>query len=302
MYSEAKNGWKGFSCRSHDAWSKLIKTDANGIGLRIWGNRSNQSERYMAYCKSDENAYPYEQHYANPYELLPRADPNNNVVYSDTFYKPKQIKTVQEQVEKWSSAYFWFFTPLPLIVFLSNSFWILWDLIDIPDPKKMGLYPHLYSNKLAAFFLEDKPMLELFGIFKWYDMFSIRGFDNWFWDAFTLVFIPWYDLLMLLFRIYDKNWSFGATEENNNIDMNRLFAIEGEHDAFDYNYYSNKADGQDCNANYGKGYYCFCRKEGFRCTCDYNSNFIPGEPIMTCFDHYGYDCQGQYVDGEEYWC
>ena len=91
MYSEAKDGWKGFSCRSHDAWSKLIKTDVNGIGLRIWGNPNNQGERYMAYCKSDENAYPYEQHYANPYELLPRADPNNDVVYSDVFYKPKQI-------------------------------------------------------------------------------------------------------------------------------------------------------------------------------------------------------------------
>ena len=99
------------------------------IAFYVWANPNNQVERYMAYCKSNESTYPYEQHYANPFELLPRADPNNNVVYSDAFYKPKQIETVQEQVEKWSSAYFWFFTPLPLMVFLSNSFWVLWDLI-----------------------------------------------------------------------------------------------------------------------------------------------------------------------------
>lgn len=62
-------------------------------------------------------------------------------------------------------------------------FWLIWDWLTIWDENQIGTYPSMYNNFIAQMFLYDQPTIEFFGVFKWYDLFSVRGFDNWFWDA-----------------------------------------------------------------------------------------------------------------------
>ena len=58
----------------------------------------------------------------------------------------------------------------------------------------------------------------------------------------------------------------------------------------------------DCNGNIGEGFYCYCPSQGYSCECDYDDFFEPGVLRDMCFDHYGYTCEGEYIDGEENWC
>lgn len=97
------------------------------------------------------------------------------------------------------------------------------------------------------------------------------------------------------------DWYWLAPENGNNIDMNRLFPIEEVFDKYDYAHFINK-EGSDCNGNFGLGNYCYCDTYGFECPCTYNNDFASGQIIKTCYDYFGYDCFGDYVDGVEYWC
>ena len=84
--------------------------------------------------------------------------------------------------------------------------------------------------------------------------------------------------------------------------MNRLgFVIENDVDPFDLNYFTSH-EGTDCNGNRGFGFYCYCPSQGYNCECQYDDSFAPDEVRNTCYDHYGYNCQGDYVDGRANWC
>lgn len=108
---------------------------------------------------------------------------------------------------------------------------------------------------------------------KWYDMFTLRGFDNYFWDGMALIWIPWLDSVKFLVRLFTGNWAFAQTESENDVDMNRLFTIKDDFDPYDYTYFMNKEDGLDCNGNKGRGLYCFCQSKGFECPCEYNDKY-----------------------------
>lgn len=56
--------------------------------------------------------------------------------------------------------------------------------------------------------------------------------------------------------------------------------------------------GTDCNGNVGPGLYCFCPSQGFLCGCKHDSY----DKKLECYDHQGYDCDGNLIDGEDNWC
>ena len=84
--------------------------------------------------------------------------------------------------------------------------------------------------------------------------------------------------------------------------MNRLFVISNNIDPYDFSYWSTRGNGKDCNGNQGKGYYCYCPSQGYSCSCKYDTIYKQGELKNMCYDHYGFDCLGNYVDGEGMWC
>ena len=143
---------------------------------------------------------------------------------------------------------------------------------------------------------------EIWGPFQWYDMFTRMGWLNWYLNALTLDFAFWWEIKLAVEREELNDWSYETIESNLNfIDMNRLLPSD-EDDPYDEEVWSQKEDGRDCNGNVGQGLYCYCPSMGYVCTCQRNSFYAPGQIIKECFDHYGFDCSGNWVDGEDNWC
>ena len=158
----------------------------------------------------------------------------------------------------------------------------------------------MYNNWFAGLFMNGI----LWGPFRFYDVFTMMGWMNWFWDGLALIFIPWWEVIEAIVRSISTNWQWNATETGNYIDKNRLFNWSTNLlvDPYDYKYWSTRPDGIDCNGNRGYGNYCYCPSQGYQCSCRPNSWDTPDQKRDLCFDHYGYDCQGQFVDGESNWC
>lgn len=48
---------------------------------------------------------------------------------------------------KWSSAYFWYFTPLPTMIYVNDLFWYTWDTFAYwGDANYSRMKPHMYNN------------------------------------------------------------------------------------------------------------------------------------------------------------
>ena len=136
----------------------------------------------------------------------------------------------------------------------------------------------------------------------WYDVWSLQGYLNWWGDHFMIKWFPLWELYEALVRQGRNDWTYGTVELNDPIDMNRLFRDSQRADPYDYQYWSTKPDGVDCNGNVGMGNYCFCPSQGYNCQCQPNDWYAQGQVKNLCNDHYGYDCNGNYVDGETNWC
>lgn len=182
------------------------------------------------------------------------------------------------------------------------------DLLSVTEPNLVGTYPSMYNNFLTSLIMSDEWALEWLwpGIFKYYDMFSVQGWANWFYDFLSI--ISFFYTIQFMGRIFSDDWYWLAPENDNSIDMNALFPVSVEateeevvFDPFDFSKFEGKK-GPDCNGNMGVGNYCFCEQEGFHCDCKHNSDFGPGQIIKTCYDYFGYDCEGNYVDGVKHWC
>lgn len=133
-------------------------------------------------------------------------------------------------------------------------------------------------------------------------MFSLRGFDNWFWDTQALIWIPLWEWIELFMRAERGDWSYQTNEAKNDIDMNRLFVKEEDADPYDFAFVSNRVNGVDCNGSKGNGYYCYCPSQGYQCKCKKSDWYDNGEKRFMCYDHFGYNCSGDFVDGAENWC
>ena len=66
------------------------------------------------------------------------------------------------------------------------------------------------------------------------------------------------ELIKGIIRDSIGDWTYDTIERRNFVDMNRIFGTTDDIDPYDFQYWSNKADGLDCNGKKGKGLYCFC--------------------------------------------
>ena len=86
----------------------------------------------------------------------------------------------------------------------------------------------MYQNEFADELMRTERRLEIFSICMWYDMFTLRGFDNWFWDAVVLIIAPWWKFVEAIVRLVRQDWDYWTAESNNDIDMNRLWPQKEE--------------------------------------------------------------------------
>lgn len=181
------------------------------------------------------------------------------------FYKPKPVTNFWEQIEKWGNCWFWGWFGIGSWVLLWNSMNFLYDAIAINDPELVGTYPSMYNNFLTSWIMSTELGLMWLwpGIFKYYDMFSVQGWLDFFIDFLSINFM--FAPIQLMVRLISGDWYWLAPESDNTINMNAIFPKEGEaFDPFDFTYFLNR-EGPDCNGNQGMGNYCFCEDQGFHC-------------------------------------
>lgn len=82
-------------------------------------------------------------------------------------------------------------------------------------------------------------------------------------DSITFQIFAFWEISEAIIRNNQNDWRYGTRELNNNVDMNRLFQRVSTADPYDYNYWSTKENGVDCNGNVGTGYYCYCPSQGY---------------------------------------
>lgn len=149
---------------------------------------------------------------------------------------------------KWLNAYFWYFwTPLPALIGMNNALWWTWDTFAFwGDPNFARMKPTMYDNWFSRLLLRNP-----FGVFAWYDVFSVQGYFNWMADSLLLFFLPWWELIKAFIRQGRNDWTYQTVERKNPIDKNRWFRPAQFADPYDFNYWSTKKDGRDCNGNVG---------------------------------------------------
>ena len=74
--------------------------------------------------------------------------------------------------------------------------------------------------------MSSKEMIEIFGLFMWYDMWSWRGYWVWFLDSISIYWIwPW-EFAKGFMRMDRGDWSYMTYELENDIDMQRIEVLE----------------------------------------------------------------------------
>ena len=303
LYEETSTS-KQFNCRGKEWVDFYYAEDDYDQKTKTWTNPFDKSDTLIVYCKpspiqSTEFAYPYPQPFLEDDQV--RFDPVNKEIRSDMFYQPAKVKNWNDQWDKWITGSLLFWTPVPFMIWFNNWWYYIIDWITYAnDQSKQALRPSMYNNWFTGLFMADPSKIS--GAFKWYDMFSVQGFDNWFWDSISFILIPWWEVIEADQRAKANDWTLNTVELMNYVDRNRFYDMTTEIDPYDYNYWSTRPDGVDCNGNVGYGYYCYCPSQGYNCQCKPNTWDVSGKKRDMCYDHYGYDCQGNLVDGEVNWC
>jgi hypothetical protein len=120
---------------------------------------------------------------------------------------------------KWTAAWFWFYTPLPTMIFVNDLFWYSWDTFAYwGDANYSRMMPHMYNNWFTKLLMKNP-----FGMVKYYDVFTVQGFRNWLTDSLMLQYFPGWELYKMLIRQLRRDWTYNTVELNDPIDMNRLF-------------------------------------------------------------------------------
>ena len=264
---ERGESWR---CRAKAFVDYYTKSKHYDEPSRTWTDPDGSEQNVVVFCKQEplkkvHKRYPYPQPYAEPSELVLQDIVNRNV-FSDMFFKPKQVKDWDDQLAKWFQAWFWQFTPVPIAVLISNLVCYLIDGFTRTSEEEIGTFPTMYSNFFARSVLsfESGP---IWGPFVWYDMFTWAGFFNWLLDALMVDFIFLLQLQWAFRREQLDNWRFYTIEEYNFVDMNRLGTPPDIIDPYDKRFWSSLPNGKDCNGRAGYGNYCYCPSQGYNCKC-----------------------------------
>ena len=153
-----------------------------------------------------------------------------------------------DQIAKWFNAWIWWLTPLPEVILTNDLFFYFWDWIQFDFNKNTkGIRPTMYNNWFTKLFMTKN----MWGPFKWYDVFTLQGFLVWLIDGLSLTFIPWWELIEAIIRSDKKDWSWNIINWTNFVDKNRIFRWKKTPllDPYDYSYWSTRQKGVDCYGN-----------------------------------------------------
>lgn len=82
-----------------------------------------------------------------------------------------------------------------------------------------------------------------------------------------VILAPWWEFYMAIMRSISGDWTYGTLESYNNVNKNRYLPYFYWVDPYNYDYWTTKSDGVDCNGNVGLGNYCYCPSQGYTCQC-----------------------------------
>ena len=100
---------------------------------------------------------------------------------------------------------------MPLTIWMINIFFFLIDWLFITDPNLIGTYPDMYNNWICLLFMSNIDYT-IFGIFKYYDMFSLRGNFDFFVDTLSLLFLFSWEMIKVFIRWNSGNWQYETIE------------------------------------------------------------------------------------------
>jgi hypothetical protein len=170
-----------------------------------------------AYCVADvdpiqDKAYefPYPQPWQNYTSLITR-DVWDPMLESDMFYFPKEVHNISDQIDKWWNVWIWQFVPFFDLIIFSTDF-ITWsiDYINISfdgQNEKVWYYPLMYENSLAKSALHPKKG-EVWGPFRYHDLFSWTGLSLYYWDRFLITWLTPYELIHGISRWVLDDWDY----------------------------------------------------------------------------------------------
>lgn len=108
------------------------------------------------------------------------------------------------------------------------------------QPDMWSAYNNIYNNFVTEMYLKTVDTSFQLGPWKFYDMFSLNGFETFFWDSMVFNFVPWYYFFNVFMRLIleDYSWNRGYFWLNT-VDPNRWINFDWfPHDPFDEAYWT----------------------------------------------------------------
>lgn len=284
--------------------------------------------------------YTYVQPYKTKLNVNKR-DAQHPYIDSNMYYIPKKVNSWSDWFEKWRAVFIPQFVIIfdPLVISAALLSWLLDNFLLTWTTPRYKFFPSMYTNPLAELVLSYEEAY--FGPFIYYDMFSVYGLFQYYLERFWFNCFFFVEVGLAIVRGLTDNWRLMDLLELHPVDMNYDFIGIGDNDelyiwtaildtitfgvfkipiwtvsiiarAFNYIWVSNvtrfnsdhwenhrtNPTGVDCNGNTGPGFYCFCPSQGYLCGCKHESY----AKKLECYDHQGYDCLGNLIDGETQWC
>ena len=187
---------RSVNCQPSSYVNFFIKSQTYDKNTKIWTSSTSSEQTAVVYCmvdsikKNTNFSYPYKQiFFNNSKDVVVSIDFNNTNARSDMFYKPKQVYDFWTQIDKYFGAWVLYFTPIPVIIWWNNLIYYLVDLFSAGNNKELqNIYPSMYNNWFTALFMSDPSVGDYLVAFKYYDLFTFRGYYNWWIDAITTIF------------------------------------------------------------------------------------------------------------------
>lgn len=164
--------------------------------------------------------FPYPQPFKSMFFQNTR-DPFHPYIESGMFYQPKKVTSWGDQIEKWLNAWLWHWVPFFDLFIITIDFlnWSIDLFSNMFSSPRHNFFPTMYNNLFAKETL--KLGEDIWGPFKYYDLFSWAGLATWYYDSFMLSSFPLLAILLAIVRDAQNDWSIlSITEMDIPIDRN----------------------------------------------------------------------------------
>ena len=70
----------------------------------------------------------------------------------------------------------------------------------------------MYRSGVCSWILPNKWLVNFISVMKYYDLCSLRGHFNWWFDAITVPIIPLWYIMLTMMRMEKGDWQYLSTE------------------------------------------------------------------------------------------